>query len=55
VEQVHGVNLLQAAVLGLDQEEEDDEDQTNTAAGKNHAVPVVDRIGDESSAVEAGG
>jgi hypothetical protein len=47
---VHGVNLLERAVLGLDQEEEDDDDEGGTASGENEAVEVVDLVGDESSA-----
>jgi hypothetical protein len=35
VEPVHGVDLLQAAVLGLDHEEEDDEHERQTAAGED--------------------
>lgn len=49
---VHGVNFLEAAVLGLDDEEEDDEHEGGTAAGKDQAVQVVNLVGDESGAIE---
>lgn len=48
VEHVHGVNLLQAAVLALHQEEEDDEDKGSAAAGEDETVQVADRVGDEA-------
>jgi hypothetical protein len=50
-EHVHGVDLLQGAVLALDHEEVDDEDEGQTAAGEDQAVPVVDLIGDEAGAI----
>jgi hypothetical protein len=47
---VHGVNLLESAVLGLDDEEEDDGDQGSTASGVDETVEVVNGISDEASA-----
>lgn len=47
-EEVHGVDLLEAAVLGLDHEEVDDDDEGTAAAGEDEAVEVVDRVGDEA-------
>lgn len=38
---VHGVDLLEGTVLGLDDEEEDDPEQCETAATKDEAVEVV--------------
>lgn len=51
MQDVHGVDLLQAAVLGLDHKEEDNEDESRTASSKYETVPVVNGIGDEASAV----
>lgn len=39
---VHGVNLLEGAALGLVDEEEGDEDTEETAAGEDVAVAVAD-------------
>jgi len=50
-EHVHGVDLLQGAVLGLDHEEVDDEDEGQAAAGEDQAVPIVDLVCDEASAI----
>lgn len=47
---VHGVNLLKSSVLGLDDEEEDNQDEGSTATSEDEAVEVVDVVGDESSA-----
>lgn len=44
---VHRVYFLQRAVLALDDEKEDDEDEGRTAAGEDEAVPVVYRARDE--------
>lgn len=49
---VHGVNLLEAAVLGLNDEEEDNGDESGTASGIDETVEVVNGISDEASAVE---
>lgn len=49
---IHGVNLLQSTVLGLDEEEEDDGDEGGTTSGKDEAVEVVDGINDEAGAVQ---
>lgn len=43
---VHGVNLLEGAVLGLDDKEEDNDSQGSTAASEDETVEVVNRIGD---------
>jgi hypothetical protein len=48
VKQVHGVDLLEAAVLTFDQEEEHDEDKDGTAAGEYQAIQVVDGVGNEA-------
>ena len=45
---VHGVDLLEAAALGLDEEEEDDDDDGRTAAGEDEAREVVDIVSDEA-------
>lgn len=47
---VHGVNLLESSVLGLDDEEEDNQDKGSTAASEDEAVQVVDIVGNESGA-----
>lgn len=47
---VHGVNLLESTVLGLDDEEEDNGDQGGTASGVDETVVVVNGISDESGA-----
>lgn len=51
-EHVHGVDLLEGAVLGLDDEEVDDDDEGAAAPREDHAVPVVDDVGDEAGAGE---
>lgn len=48
-ELIHRIDLLQAAVLGFDDEEEDNEDQRSTASGKDQSVEVSDVASDESS------
>lgn len=45
-EDVHGVDLLEGALLGLVDEEEGDEDADEAAAGEDVAVAVVDGAGD---------
>lgn len=50
VTDVHGVDLLERAILGLDDEEEYDDDEGRAASSKDEAVQVVDRIGDETRA-----
>lgn len=52
VHHVHGVNLLQGTVLGLDEEEEDDENKDRTTSCKDEAVEVVDGVNDEAGAVK---
>lgn len=47
---VHGVNLLESSVLGLDDEEEDNQDEGGTATSEYEAVEVVDVVGNESGA-----
>lgn len=47
---VHGVNLLERSVLGLDDEEEDNQDKGSTATCEDEAVKVVDVVGNESGA-----
>lgn len=44
---VHPVQLFQCAVLALDDEEVDDEDGEQVAAGKDVSVGKVDCAGDE--------
>ena len=46
-EDVHGVDLLQAAALALAQEEVDDDGAGETAPREDVAVAVVDARGDE--------
>lgn len=46
---VHCVNLLEGAVLGLDDEEEDNEDEGSTTSGVDETVEVVNGISDEAS------
>lgn len=50
-EDVHGVDLLEGAVLGLDEEEVDDNSEGGTASGKDEAVPVCDCVDDVTSAI----
>lgn len=45
-ENVHGVNLLERALLGLVDEEEGDQNTEETAAGKDVTVAVVNGVGD---------
>jgi hypothetical protein len=47
---VHGVDLLESSVLGLDDEEEDDGDEGSTTSGVDETVEVVNGISNESSA-----
>lgn len=47
VEDVHGVDLLKSAALGLVDEEEDNENGKEAAGGKDVAVAEVDGVGDE--------
>lgn len=49
---VHGVNLLESAVLGLDDEEEDNGHKGSTASGVDKTVEVVNSISDESGAAK---
>jgi len=49
---IHGVNLLQSTVLGLNDEEEDDGDEGSTTSGKDKTVEVIDGINDEAGAVK---
>lgn len=42
------IDLLQATVFRLNDEEEDNKDQSQTAAGEDQAVEVSDRASDES-------
>lgn len=46
-EDVHGVDLLEGTVLGLDDEEEDEGSKEQARATEDHAVPVVDVVDDE--------
>jgi len=46
-EHVHGVDLLERAVLGLDDEEEDEAREEQARAAEDEAVPVVDVVDDE--------
>jgi len=47
---IHCVNHLESAVLGLDDEEEDNEDKGATTSGVDKTVEVVNGISDEASA-----
>ena len=47
---IHGVNLLQGSVPGLNHEEEHDHNQSRTASGKDQTVEIVDGVGDETGA-----
>lgn len=47
---VHGVNFLKGSVLGLDDEEEDNQDEGSTATSEDETVEVVDVVGNESGA-----
>lgn len=49
VQDVHGVNLLKGTALGLVDEEEDDEDGSETAAGEDVTVTEVNGAVDERS------
>ncbi len=46
-ENVHCVNLLEWAVLGLDDEEVNDEEECQAASTEDHTVPVVNLVGNE--------
>lgn len=46
-EDVHGVDLLERAVLGLDDEEEDEAGEEQAGAAEDETVPVADVVGDE--------
>lgn len=48
VEHVHGIDLLESAVLALHDEEKDDEDENAAAAGEDKSVEIVDCVGDET-------
>lgn len=48
VQDVHGVDLLKSAALGLNHEEVDNPEQTEARATENQTVEVVDLLGDES-------
>lgn len=47
---IHGVNLLESPVLGLNDEEEDNQNEGSTATSEDEAIKVVNVIGNESSA-----
>jgi hypothetical protein len=47
---VHGVNLLESSVLGLYDEEEDNQDKGSTAASEDETVEVVNVVGNEAGA-----
>lgn len=44
---VHGVNLFEGPVLGLDDEEVDNRGERGTASGKDETIEVVNLIDDE--------
>lgn len=46
VRDVHGVGLLEGAVLGLVEEEEDDNSEHGAACGEDEAVEVADSVDD---------
>jgi len=46
-EHVHGVDLLERTVLGLDDEEEDEAGEEQAGATEDETVPVVDVVDDE--------
>lgn len=50
VQDVHGVNLLERAALGLNHEEVDDEEEDDEGDGKDKTVEVVDAVSDEGGA-----
>ena len=47
MEHVHGVDLLERAVLGLDHEEVDDPEEQEAGDTEDETVVVVDAVGDE--------
>lgn len=47
VQDVHGVDFLKRAVLGLNDEEVDDPEKGEAADTENHSVPVVNLVSDE--------
>lgn len=47
VKDVHGVDFLEGAILGLDDKEEDDPEEGEEGTGKDESVVVVDVVGDE--------
>lgn len=49
VANVHGINLLKSTVLGLNNEEEYNENEDTTAPGKHKAVKVINLVGNEAS------
>lgn len=49
--EIHGVDLLESAILGLDDEEEDDDHEGCAASSKYETVVVVDSISDETGAL----
>lgn len=50
VQDVHGVNLLKRATLGLAHEEVDDDEEDAERDGEDQTVEVVDLVGDEGGA-----
>lgn len=46
-EDVHGVDLLERAVLGLNDEEEDEASEEEAGAAEDETVPEVDLVDDE--------
>lgn len=48
---IHHVDLFQGSILGLDDEEEDDEHEGRTASGEDETVKVVNVVSNESSAI----
>jgi hypothetical protein len=50
VEDVHGVDLLERAALGLNHEEVDDNEEEDEGDGEDETVEVVDFVGDERRA-----
>ncbi|OAQ98804.1 hypothetical protein LLEC1_06905 [Akanthomyces lecanii] len=50
---VHEIYLLQSAVLGLNDEEEDNDNQGTAASGKDQAIQVVNLVGDEADTAVA--
>lgn len=50
---IHGVNLLEAAILGLDDEKKHDEYESRAAARKDQAVQVANFIRDKAGAIKS--